>query len=487
VYVLTIGRFGITVAVTFVVAAFVDPRSYGVMALAMVWVYLAQMVSLQGFTLAIVQREHVEDRHFSAAFWANIAIAAVEAILFVALAPVWASTNDASDLIAVSWALTPVILINAAMATPEAMLRRGMRFKELSRRVLTAGMISAAVAVGAAVAGLGVWALVVQQLSLAVGSMVAVWSLTKWRPSFSGVGSALRDLRRFSTQSFVSSVGGFVSDRIDALLMGAFFGPVAVGLYRFAGRIPDMVTSVSSGGLGQFSFPYLSRHGGDRDRFVAQLTRLTHLVAILNIPLLGVVAAAGPSVLRLLGPDWEPATGAFLILCATCIPSAYATVLAPAILAAGRPDLDAKLSWAKAIVSVAVLLVVGRAEAGREPGVQVVALAIAIAIIHVVYVLAMLVFGGQRIIGASLARMLLPGLPALASGGAAFVSVWLITPWLDTLPRLLAVVVAGCVASAVAGALILFDPEVRRFAMVARGRLRRTAPASVEAAVEATP
>src|SRR5258706_9329504 len=140
-YALTIGRFGITAGVTIVMAAFLDPRAYGVMALAMVWVSFAQGLALYGPTQAVIQREDVTFRHFDAAFWVAIGAALLETVLFVALAPLWAATNGAPDLVYVCWAMAPAILLNALVVVPDAVLRRRLEVLRLSHFVLAAGSV----------------------------------------------------------------------------------------------------------------------------------------------------------------------------------------------------------------------------------------------------------------------------------------------------------------------------------------------------------
>ena len=223
-YALTVGRFGITAGVTIVMAAFLDPRAYGVMALAMVWVSFAQGLALYGPAQAVIQREDVTSRHFDAAFWVAIGVASVETVLFVALAPLWAATNDAPDLVYVCWAIAPAILLNALVVVPDAILRRRLEFRRLSQRVLAAGIVSGVAGVVVAISGGGVWALVVQQLTLTGLSLVAIWSISPWRPSFGPVGPALRDLRKFS----LHSVSEFFAQFLSAVLTRSCSGSSSV-------------------------------------------------------------------------------------------------------------------------------------------------------------------------------------------------------------------------------------------------------------------
>ena len=79
--------------------------------------------------------------------------------------------------------------------------------------------------------GAGVWALVAQQLVIEFSSVVLIWALSDWRPHLRFSMRHARELLPFSSGVFLSNLGGFLGQRVDALLMGIFFGPVAVGIY----------------------------------------------------------------------------------------------------------------------------------------------------------------------------------------------------------------------------------------------------------------
>ena len=63
----------------------------------------------------------------------------------------------------------------------------------------------------------------------------------------------------FSTSNFVSQLAIFLDAQGGAILMGALFGPVAVGLYRLAERLVSSVTSVTTSSIQAVSLPEFSR------------------------------------------------------------------------------------------------------------------------------------------------------------------------------------------------------------------------------------
>ena len=191
---------------------------------------------------------------------------------------------------------------------PDAILRRNLQFKKLSLRVLFAGITSGVAGVAAAIAGYGVWSLVVQQLTLTAFSAIAVWAAVAWRPRLAPILPALRDIRSYSLHATSGSIAYFVSTRADALVLGAVFGPTSIGLYRFAVRITDTVSEVAVGGLGRISLPHLSRFNDDRAEFAARLGHVIHAAALLAFPLFGILAPAAGWLLTSIGPQWADAT-----------------------------------------------------------------------------------------------------------------------------------------------------------------------------------
>ena len=69
-----LGRFAIGGALTFVLAAILDPYAVGLMFLAMVWISFVLML-VHNATLPLIQQAGVGDEHFSAAFWGMLAAA----------------------------------------------------------------------------------------------------------------------------------------------------------------------------------------------------------------------------------------------------------------------------------------------------------------------------------------------------------------------------------------------------------------------------
>lgn len=473
-YLLTGGRFATTAVVMLVMASFLGPAEYGVMALALVWVTFAQSLALHGPAQAVIQRHEVTDQHLDAAFWVTLLSSTVLALLFAGAAPFWASVNETSDLVYVCWALAPAIVLNALVVVPDAILRRHMQFKKLSLRVLIAGIASGVAGIASAVAGFGVWALVIQQVTLTAFSAVTMWAAVPWRPRFSPIRTALRDMRSYSLHSISGFLANFLATRTDALLLGAMFGPVAIGLYRFTIRITETVSDVAVGGLGQISLPHLSKFNSERTAFAAKVGRLIHVCSLLAFPLLGVLALAAPWLLRWIGPQWVDATSALRVLCLGGAVGAVGTILAIALQAVGRPGIIAATGWSMAVLSTLAMWAVGVTLSAADARTQVLAIAVTFCAIHAVVVVVATIILFRRVLRVPIAPAFLPAVPAALSAGAAALAGWSVQPLLAGAASFGGLVVTGVVASAAAAAvLIVGDAEVSSYCRCLIGRARR--------------
>ena len=247
-YAMDTGARLLSTLVTFVVAALLGPDEFGLVALALVYVMFIEMLQRQGMSSALVQREDLDRDHLDAAFWTITGLSLVLTAASLGLSGWSADMNGTPRLQPVIIWMSALLPTQGLILVQEAILRRDMSFRPLAVRNTIASVIGGLLGVVAAFLGLGVWALVIQQLGTALAKLGLLWSVTDWRPRFRFSTSHLRDLLSFSTGSFLTSIGVFVNNQADGLFVGMFFGPAAIGLYRFAQRMMTQVLALSLAG-----------------------------------------------------------------------------------------------------------------------------------------------------------------------------------------------------------------------------------------------
>lgn len=480
-YLFTTGGYAITAILTFVLAAILSPREFGVLTMALVWVSLALVLLQHGPTIAVIQQDDITEDHANAAFWATMAGAVGFCVIFAAITPLWAAANGLPELTPVCLALTPMVIITALNVIPDALQRRRMQMRGIAIRVLTANLTGGLAGVGCAVAGLGVWSLVVQQVSTPAVYGTMLWIMTGWRPRFRGpIRQQLRDIRNTSLHTYAGAFGSFLSSRTDVVLMGLFFGPVVIGLYRFAARFAEMVVDLTARGLHQVSLPHLARHGSDKNGFARELGRLMHGVAVLAYPMLGIVAGVAEPLVLFIGDQWAAAATPLRLLCVVSAIVVLAALFEPAMQAAQRPGVTAVFSWATTIASGLAIFLAARVSINGDTDEQLMAAAWAMFAVQASIVLVMGYVIFRRVLRVPMTPVLVAGVPGTLSGVvAAFASAGTYGLVAPALNKFFSLAVSGTAGVLVAGTLLLvLDREVRdRVLRIAR-RLRGRTPAA---------
>lgn len=466
-YVMTGGRMMTTLLVSLVLARMLGPTAFGLIAMANVYIFFVEMLVRQGLVAAIVQRPGLTRVHMDTAFWMITAVIAVLIPVSIALSPFWAELNQTPDLQPVIIGLSPVLALKGLAVVQEAQMRRRLDYRVLALRTNLAVALGGLAGIASALAGAGVWALVVQQLITSAVEVVVLWRVSDWRPSRRFDRAAARELLGFSAFSGVAGLGVFLDQRMDALMIGLFFGPAAAGLYRLAVRLADTLTMAVGGALQSISLPELSRFTRDQDAFNRRTGEILRLTAVVTVPFFAVLALVARPLLTLLGPDWGPAVSALQVLCLLGVVQVFTNLVGPILQAAGRPGVLALFAWIAAGFSAGGFLVGGMLVRGMGLDAQVGGLALSrlVAYVLIVGMLALtlprLLGLRMRTVGGALAR---PCGAALAGFGAA--SALLAALGLDVAAAPFVALVVHAVTGTllVGAALLAIDPLSRSLA-----------------------
>ncbi len=468
------GTRGIGTAVTFLLAALLGPGDFGIVAVALIYIAFVRMLLEQGFITAIIQRERLDNEHLDSAFWLNVVWCLILAGVSYVTAGWWADVNSMPQLEDVIHVLSILIVVEGLGIVQHALMERQLDFKRLAIRSNLSVLLGGAAGIPLALAGAGVWALVAQQLVLESTLLVMMWVLNSWRPGFRFSRSHARELVGFSVNVFAANLAGFVNRRADALLMGIFWGPVAVGLYRLADRVVDVLLEVTMRPVGIVSLPVLSRLQNDPDKLREAVAKCLRTTLLISVPVLLVVTATSNELVAVLGADWERAGIALQFLCLVGIGKAIGFFTGPVLFAANRPRFRAAMLWALAALSTATVVLVGELTRASSVEDQVLGMSLSRAALFLVVLVPVNLAIVTRMTGLRL-RTLVPAVPGPVLSGAAAIAVayGLRALGTDELRPLYSLVVVGGAATLAAVIVLLaFERDLRErvFALARLGR-----------------
>jgi len=483
------GRQGLKVGLTFVLAALLGPEAYGVAAMALVFVLFIDVLQQQGMAAALIQRRSLTRTHLDTAFWLLGASGVVLVLVTVASAGWWAAVNDTPSLRAVIIGLTPIIPLKNLSIVQSALLRREMAFKRLAQRDLTAIAAGGVVALAAAFGGWGVWALVVQQVTVEAVAVVVLWRVSDWRPGRSVSRSVARELVAFSSGLLVSSLGNFLNNQSDTLLIGLFFGPRVVGIYRLGLRLVETLVSVLTGSVQSVGLPDLSPVVDDPPELRRRVDRLAKLAAVTTVPVLGILAGVAEPLMGVLGSEWQAAAIVAQALCVAGIVRAWVVIDGPLLVASGSTFVQAATSWLAGIFSAVAFTIAGFWLQGLPVGRQAFGIAVARTLVWGVGIAAMHVWIMHRYAKQSPVEMVAPVVGPLIAGLGAAAAGIAAARYIDTGPALVGLVVAGVASTAAAaGIMWVTDPWIRRRARTVFAATRhRVRPGSGPPPTEPSP
>jgi PST family polysaccharide transporter len=349
---------GVSLIVFLILARLVDPAAFGLVALAAVYVTTVQALSDQGLATALIQRENLDEAHKDSAFWANLAVGALLALATLAIAEPAAAFYKEPRLASILrwYALWP--LLGSLSVVQQALLRRALRFRELALRQLVGAIAGGIAGIALAFAGLGVWALVAQQLVNQAVALVVLWSVAQWRPRFSFSWTHFRHLFGFGFNVLAANVVRAIGFQADRLVLGYVLGTTELGYYSVAQRVLAIVTDFVAGSAERIVVPLFSRIQGDRERVNRGLMTAQRVLTLITMPAFIGLAATAPVLMPVaLGGQWQASVPSTQILAFASLGFCLSFFFGHVLTALGRPGLRLGIVLAQAIGQVVFSLI----------------------------------------------------------------------------------------------------------------------------------
>jgi polysaccharide transporter, PST family len=323
-----------------ILARLLDPADYGSAAIAVVLAAFAPTVGDMGMGSALVQTDRATRVVRSTVFWASVAFGASISLLFLLLAPPLGRFLDdprVGTIVAVG-GLT--FLIYSLGSTSQALFMRGMKFRALELRYLTALVLAGVLAIAAAAAGLGPWALVIQQIALTVTFVALLWWRAEAYPTMTFSRTTFRPLFAFAVRVAGARWARLLELLVLSILIGRLIGIPELGTWSFSMSTVILPLTVITIPIAEVLFAAFSRLQGDRDRIAALWLDSIGLLAAAVLPLLAGLAVVAPDLIPLVfGQQWEVAVPVIQILTVAVIIRCLQSWNAVVLDAAGKPQI----------------------------------------------------------------------------------------------------------------------------------------------------
>lgn len=351
-------RRGIGLITTLLLAYFLAPDVYGLMAMMAVFIAIASSLMDSGFRQALIRLKEVTQEDLNTAFYANLILGAIAYLLLYLSAPYIAVFYNEPQLIKLIQVLGLVVLVNSFEVIQIAIFHRQMNFKVQLIIGLPAALISACVAISLAYWGVGVWALVAQMLISALIAVTLLWWMSDWRPTKNFSMSSFRSMYNFAYKLFLSGILDTVFRNLYIIVIAKIFSAYIAGLYFFAEKMRELVLNQLVSAIQNVTYPALASIQDDNVRLKAGYRKVISITTFLLFPALMFLAALAQPLFELLLPEkWWLAVPYFQLLCLSGLLYPLHSINLNILKVKGRSDLFLYLEILKKFMLVAILFI----------------------------------------------------------------------------------------------------------------------------------
>lgn len=323
-----------------ILSRLLTPNEYGTVAVINIFVVLFTLFCDMGFGAAVIQDKGMTEKQTNDIFSWTVYLGFILQFLFILASFLISWIYEDSIYIPLGAILSCSLFFGATNMIPNAMMLKQKRFKTIAYRTILCQITTALFTIFLATRGLGVYALVLQ--NLLSNLLIFIWNELTVRlkflcqPEF----SSIRRIWGYSVYQFLTHLLNFFNRNLDSLLIGKFFSKADLGQYNKSYTLMQMPISYIPGVLGPALHPILSEHQNDPkyiyDRYLGILKILSIVGCFLTCLL---YFNSEEIVILLFGDQWYAAILPFKILALSVWPQLLINTIGPIYQSIGNTKL----------------------------------------------------------------------------------------------------------------------------------------------------
>ncbi len=347
----------VTFIVSIILARLLDPEVYGTIALVTVFITILNVFIDSGMANSLIQKKNSDDLDFSTVFYFNITVCTALYILMFLAAPLIAAFYEIPELTPVVRVLSLTLIISGLKNVQQAYVSKTMQFKRFFFATLGGTIGAAVVGIFMAYKGMGIWALVAQQLFNTTVDTLVLWITVRWRPKRMFSFERLKSLFGYGWKLLASALLNTVYNNIRQLIIGKLYSSADLAYFNRGKQFPNLIITNVNTSIDSVLLPTMSQQQDDVSRVKNMTRRAIKTSTYIMAPLMiGLACCAVPLISWLLTDKWLPSVPFMRIMCVTCLFYPIHTANLNAIKAMGRSDIYLKLEVMKKVLGTLLLL-----------------------------------------------------------------------------------------------------------------------------------
>lgn len=349
---------GVSFVVSLVLARMLLPEEYGMVALVLVFINLANVFVTNGLGESLIQKPNVKQKDFSTIFYCSLFISIILYVLLFLGAPFVADFYDNRQLIIVLRILGIQIPISSFNTIQQAYVSKNMMFKKFFYSTLGGTIISGIIGIVLAYKGFGIWSLVIQHMSNVIMDTCILFVTVKWKPTLEFDIKSAKLLFGYGWKLVAAQFVNQIYVELKNLSIGKVYTTADLACYNKGEQFPAvMVTNINSS-ISSVLFPAMSIANQEKGK-LKELTRQSIMMSsyIIFPMMIGLIVIAEPLIKFLLTEKWVSSVPFLQISCLFWMFQPAQTANVQAIKASGRSDICLKLEIIKKTLGIIFLVI----------------------------------------------------------------------------------------------------------------------------------
>lgn len=294
---------------TMILARLLTPEDYGIVAVTVVFTNFFTILADMGLSNGIIQDKGLTKQDNDGIFLFSVFLGLLLGLVFFCCSFGIASFYDNKAYIPIGTLLGISLFFSTANVVPNALILKHKDFKLIAQRNVAIPLISSLITVGLAWIGLSYYSLVFQSLLNSLFTFllnyVTAYKRYTLRLVFRNDFNGIHRIFNYSLYQFLFNVINYFSRNLDNLLVGKFFGAIALGYYDKAYKLMVYPTGMLTHVITPALQPILSDYQNDKDFIYEKYIRILKFLSLIGVFIVAYsYIAASEIILILFGSQW---------------------------------------------------------------------------------------------------------------------------------------------------------------------------------------
>jgi O-antigen/teichoic acid export membrane protein len=326
-----------------ILARFLSPEDFGLMALASVVIGFMQVFADGGVSNAIIYKQDITEKQLSSLYWFNVFVGFALFLVILGITPFFSSFYSEKELNVIIPIVGLTVFLQSFSFQFKALFEKKLLFNTVAKIEIISRVVSLIVAVLLAYEGFGVYALVYSLVVMVFLETVlfVLKGISLHKPSFFFSFKEIVFFIKFGLFQLGERITNYFSSQLDILLIGKLLGTEAVGIYSVVKQIVMRPAYLINPIVTRITFPVMSKFQNDIQKLKGIYLKTVGYVSSVNFPVYtGIIVLAPWIVEVLLGEEWKKSILIFQLLSVYFMFRAVGNPVGSLILARGRPDIE---------------------------------------------------------------------------------------------------------------------------------------------------